>query len=194
MSDATNTDGPALAETVREVQGHFPNDAMLQNAIAQLELKGFDRADLSLPHAVAAGVEVTPEDSADNPIDETDRSQLRTMGTGMAGYAGAAAAAAATLATGGAAALAIAAAAAVGAGAALTANAAGRTVDRVATEERDELGRAGRLILAARVREAGQTETAASIMRAAGATDVEEVTRSDGPAQGGVDASSWTGG
>ena len=41
--------GPALAASVAEVQGVFPNDDTMQDALSQLTLAGYDRADFSLP-------------------------------------------------------------------------------------------------------------------------------------------------
>jgi hypothetical protein len=185
---------PALTPTLQEVQGHFPSDAALQDALSQLTLQGYDRADFSLPHDQVNQVVQTPGEGAENPVDHIDRTQLRTMGTSMAGYAGAVAAAGATLATGGAAGVALAAAAAVGAGGAMVANAAGQATERVDHEERDERGRAGTLVLAVRVADAVQAEAATAIMRQAGATQVDTISRDDDMLTRGVSAASWTGG
>ena len=198
MSDGTRRDnrtgkeGPSLAEAVQEVQGVFPDDASLQHAMGQLTLNGFDRADLSLPHEQAGQLQ-TPNEGADNPVDQIDKTQLRTMGTGMAGYAGAAAAAGATLATGGAAGVALAAAAALGAGSALTANVAGRAADKAGKDERDERGEAGGLILAVRIGEPDQVGQVSEIMNKAGATTVTPVSRGGDLKTSGVSAASWTG-
>lgn len=192
MSDVEKQ-GPALEATIEEVQGHFPSDALLQDALGQLTLAGFDRADFSLPQDQPGKAVQTANEGAANPTDEIDKTQLRTMGTSMAGYAGAVAVAGATLATGGAAGLAIAAAAAVGAGSALIANAAGQAADKVSTDERDESGRAGTLILAVRTRKPGQAADATAIMHKAGATSVETVTRGENMMTAGVSAASWTG-
>ncbi len=183
----------ALTPTVQEVQAHFRTDAELQDALGQLTLAGFDRADFSLPQDQANQVVQTPNEGAENPVDHIDRSQLRTMGTSMAGYAGAVAAAGATLATGGAAAVAVAAAAAVGAGGAMVANAAGQAAERVDHDDRDERGRAGTLILAVRVGDPARADAATAIMRQAGATQVASVSRGTDMLTRGVSAASWTG-
>jgi hypothetical protein len=185
------TTGPALETTVQEVQGHFATDAALQKALGSLTLAGFDRADLSLPNDQAAMQ--TPSEGAENPVDHVDRTQLRTMGTSMAGYAGAATVAAATIATGGAAGLAVAAAAAVGAGAALTAHAAGRAAETASEEARDEKGRQGRLILAVRTSTADEAARAIQLMQDAGAASVETINRGADMLTAGVSAASWTG-
>ena len=183
---------PALPDAIDEVQGNFPNDASLQDAMTRLTVAGFDRADISLPHPDHAATGATPNEGADNPTDSEDRSQLRTMGASMAGFAGAAAIAGATIATGGAAGVAIAAAAAVGIGSGLAANAAGHAADNAVVEDRDERGSAGKLILAVRIRKPEQIQTATALMEQAGGSHVGPVRRSAEQA-GGVNAASWTG-
>lgn len=190
MSDATDKAGPALQQAVQEVQGQFPSDSAMQDALSRLTLAGYDRADFSLPDDRDATMD-TPNESAENPVDATDKAQLRTMGTSMAGYAGAATAAAATLATGGAAGVAVAAAAAIGAGSALAANAAGQAADKASVNTRNERGAAGTLILAVRVTSDEETDEVTGIMEATGATAVKHVDRGDMTA--GVSSASWTG-
>lgn len=185
--------GPALAETVTEVQAHFPDDAALQGALGRLALAGFDRADFSLPEEHQAALATTPNEGAATPVDQIDKSQLRTMGTSMAAYAGAVAAVGVTLATGGAAGVAIAAAAAAGAGGALVANSVGRAADQLHTEGRDELGAEGKLVLAVRTTTSAQVEEATRIMQEAGATTVDTVERGADVIKVGVSAASWTG-
>ena len=185
--------GPALQDTVHEVQGHFPGDAAMQDALARLALAGYDRADFSLPEDRRGMSPATPDEGAENPTDEIDQAQVRTMGTSMAGYAGAVAVAGAMIATGGAAALAAAAAAAVGAGAAVAANAAGQAADRLSVDERDQQGAAGTLILAVRTRSAAQAQEVMGLMRETGATSAEPVTRSSEALTAGVSSASWTG-
>ena len=193
MTDATQNTDPTLEQTVDEVQGHFPTGAALEAAIGQLELTGYDRAAFSLPEDQSARPVQTPNEGAENPVDEIDKSQLRTMGTSMAGYAGAIVAAGATLATGGAAGLALAAAAAVGAGTGLTANAVGNAADKANTENRDARGRAGTLILAVRVTRPDQVPEVTAIMTQAGATSVTPISRGGNMLTSGISAASWTG-
>ena len=191
MSD-TSKQGPTLKNTVSEVQGHFPSDAALQDAIGRLTLAGYDRADFSLP--VDQPAAPTPNESAENPVDDIDKAQMRTMGTGMAGFAGAAAVAGATLATGGAAAVAAAAAAAVGIGSGLAANAAGRAADNASTEKRDDRAAQGTLILAVRTTTPDEVAEVTQILGQAGATGITEVNRGADMLTSGVSAASWTGG
>lgn len=190
MSDSTEKDGPALKPSVQEVQGHFPSDDAMQDALGRLTLAGFDRADFSLPDDRSATMQ-TPNETAENPVDATDKAQLRTMGTGMAGYAGAAAAAGVTLATGGAAGVALAAAAAIGAGSALAANAAGTAADNANVADRNARGTAGMLVLAVRTTSDEEVDEVTSILEAAGATQVEQI--SGGAMTSGVSSASWTG-
>ena len=194
MSDTAGKAGPTLQQTVSEVQGRFPTDDAMQDALGRLTIAGYDRADFSLPDDQADTASSTPTEGAENPIDHIDQVQMRTMGTGMAGYAGAVAAAGATLATGGAAAVAIAAAAAVGAGSALVANAAGHTADKLAIDERNRKGAEGRLILAVRTRSEAQVAEVTNLMQQSGATAVEAISREAEMLTRGVSAASWTGG
>ena len=193
MSEQTSGKaGPVMADSVDEVQGIFPSDAAMEDAIAKLTLAGFDRADFSLPTTNPAGGAATPEQGAATPMTDTDIRQARTMGTGMAGTIGAMAAAGATIATGGLAGVAIAAAAAVGTGSALAANAIGTAVKTSQVEDHEAAARAGELVLSVHVASAEKQGEAERIMRAAGATNVAAVTRT-AASELGIDSSSWTG-
>jgi hypothetical protein len=185
--------GPAHQATVHEVQGVFPDDATMQDALSQLTLAGYDRADFSLPEEQPAGELATPNESADPATDDADKRQLRTLGTSMAGYAGAVAVAGATLATGGAAGIAVAAAAAVGAGTAAAANTAGQAADAAQVEERNRRGREGRLILAVRTTTPEQVSQVIDLMQKTGATKTNSVERADQALTAGVTSASWTG-
>jgi hypothetical protein len=181
--------GPTINPTVNEVQGVFPSDAMLQNALSKLTLIGLDRADFSLPRTEPAARDARPEAGAENPDTDTDNRQMRTMHTSMAGAAGAMAAAGAVVATGGAAAVAAAAAVAVGAGAGLAANAASSTADAMQHEERETLAREGRLVLAVRLADPAKQGEIERIMRDAGASRVQAVSRTDNV----ISSAGWTG-
>ena len=198
MSDTSQPimqDGsPAVAEHVEEVQGRFPSNATMQDAVARMTLEGFDRADFSLPKPGVSGGADTPTEGADAVTSEADKRQLRTMGTGMAGYLGAAAAAGATIATGGAAAVAVAAAAAVGVGAAAAASTGVTAVEADDTAELERMAAAGQLILAVRARDADMARKATDAMKAAGATEVATVTRADAARTSGLTSTGWTGG
>lgn len=192
MSDS-QAGSPPIPDTVYEVQGVFPSDAALQDAMSQLTLKGYDRADLSLPEVDPAPSETTPEQSAENPTTDVDMRQVRTLGAGMAGFLGAAAAAGATIATGGAAGIAIAAAAAGGAGAVGLAEATGLASDAKQSSQRDDKARQGHLVLAVRTPDHEKAAEVQGIMQRAGATQVVPVTRADQAVTGGVNAGGWTG-
>ena len=197
MSDEISSKpGPSLPEAVQEVQGVFPSDAALQDAVAKLTLAGFDRADLSLPATAPTAGEATPDMGAAPPTTDTDLRQARTMGTSMAGTIGAFAAAGATIATGGAAGVAIAAAAAVGAGSALAAKAAGDAAIRVEGNAREDAAKAGQLVLAVHAATAERRGVAEEIMRAAGASNVAAIERASGTLSRidtGVNSTGWTG-
>lgn len=189
---AQRQSGPELEAEVQEVQGRFPNDAALQDALARLTLAGFDHADFSLPqtHPTAP----TPDEGATAVADDIDKRQLRTMTSGLAGASAASLAAGALIATGGVAAGVVAAAAAA-AGAVTMAGTtgAGLMMDHENVEARNRLGAAGKLILAVRTPTEEKVERAVQSMRDAGATDVNRITRADEALTRGVSASSWTG-
>jgi len=194
MSETDDTkQGPALAASVAEVQGVFPNDDAMQDALSQLTLAGYDRADFSLPEEQNSASAATPNEGAENPTDDIDKAQLRTMGTSMAGYAGAVAVAGAVIATGGAALLAVGGAAAVGVGTAAAANAAGQAADQTTIDERNRRGAAGTLILAVRTTTGAQAQQVTDLMQKAGATRINPVERDDQALTSGVSAASWTG-
>lgn len=188
--DAADPAGPAMTDTVYEVQGSFPDDATLQDALARLALLGFDRADFSLPPV--DDFSATPEAAA--PVQTPqDSTQIRTMNSGITG-ASVGTVVAAVLATGGAAApVAIAAAGLSALGATAAASGIGLATGSADTAKRDELGAAGKLVLAARVSRPDQTEPALDAMRQAGARDVRAVIRRDEPNPPGVDSTAWTG-
>ena len=192
MSDETTKQGPVLAEAVQEVQGVFPSDAALQDALGRLRMVGFDHADLSLPTTSPLEAVATPNQGAADPLTEDDTRQARTLGTSMAGTIGAFAAAGATIATGGAAAVVIAAAVAVGAGSALAANAVGTAAKTAQEETRDNAAAAGQLVLAVHAPTAEKQATAERIMREAGATQVGTVRR-ETAATPTINSTGWTG-
>src|SRR5215469_13550407 len=89
--------GPAIG-ALHEVRAAFGDPDAMQQAVARLEMCGFDRADLSLPEAGA------------KPVDtDEDARQARTLSTSSAAAAAGLAAAGAVIASGGAAAPAVAA-------------------------------------------------------------------------------------
>jgi hypothetical protein len=139
----------------------------MQEAIAKLQMAGFDRADVSVP---VQSEQTTPDIAADNPITPSDQRQIRTMGSSMAAAAGGIAAAGITVATGGAAAVVIGAAVVAGAGAGLLTNAA--------TSPSDGAKGAGdalpgqKLLLTVRTGTADREARARQVMQAAGALQI----------------------
>ncbi len=183
--------GPVMSESVEEVQGIFPSDAAMQDAISKLTLAGFDRADFSLPVTRPAAGQATPEQGAADPMTDVDMRQARTMGTSMAATIGAVAAAGATIATGGAAGAVIAVAAAVGAGSGYAASSLGTAVKDNQEADREVAANAGELVLAVHAATAEKQADATRIMQMAGASKVAAVARTTAPA--GVDSTGWTG-
>ena len=192
MSETWGKVGPTVPDAIEEVQGIFPSDAALQDALGRLRMVGFDHADLSLPTTNPVASQATPNQGAATPLTEDDTRQARTLGTSMAGTIGAFAAAGATVATGGAAAVVIAAAAAVGAGSALAANAVGTAAKTSQEETRADAASAGQLVLAVHAPTAEKRATAERIMKEAGATSVAAVQR-DGGDIGAINSTGWTG-
>ncbi len=171
---------PVLTDAIQEVQGVFPSNATLQDAIGRLTRGGFDRAALSLPAANPAPSDATPSAGAENPDTEDDQQQLRTMRSSMAATAAAFLGAGVTVATGGAALAAGAVAAGLGlaAGGAVTAAHLGH--DTEISEARDRAGAAGELVLAAAANDPDAVLKATMAMQAAGATRVATITRRGG--------------
>ena len=195
--NGTTANNPASEASAQEVQARFPHDAALQETVEQLGLVGYDRADFSLPEDQPASGPGTSNDGSDNPDDNADYQQLRTMGSSMAGTAAAFALAGATIATGGAAAAAVLGAAAIGAGATAAASSAGSAFekgeDRAGVKERDQRGANGVLLLAVRTQGEAQVRQVTEIVRAAGATDVRPIARSEAALTAGISSTSWTG-
>ena len=115
MSGAIERNESPAIGALHEVRATFDDPDEMQDAVARLEMSGFDRADLSLPEAMPPAERATPEAGA-RPVDsEEDARQTRTLHTGGAAAAVGLAAAGVVIASGGAAAPAV-AAALVGAG------------------------------------------------------------------------------
>lgn len=179
MSD-TQEASPTLNECVQEVEGVFPSDASLQDAIGRLTRAGFDRAALSLPAANPHPSNATPSAGAADPTTEDDQRQTRTLGSSMAATAAAFIGAGVTVATGGAALAAVAVAAGAGVAAGGAFSAAHMAAEGVAQDERDNAAAAGQLVLAATAKDPDAVLKATMAMQAAGASRVITVTRDGG--------------
>jgi hypothetical protein len=174
MADvAEENRGPPIG-ALHEVRATFNSPEAMQAAVAQLELSGFDRADLSLPEMAPAAEQDTPESGA-KPVDsEEDARQARTLHTSGAASVAGMAAAGVVIATGGAAAPAVVAAVA-GAGLAGLSSAAnrGEQVDR------EQRAAAGALILSVRAASVTKRDEAEGILRQAGGIGVSGDTQTD---------------
>ena len=176
-----------------ELQGFFPSDASLNAALERLADAGFRRGDLSPPKEHPHWGERPESEAKNSLVKDEDSAQLRTMGTGMAGYAGAAAVAGVTIATGGAAALAAGAAAVVGVGSAAVANTFGHAAEASIKVQNDTMAAEGRLVLGVRTATADLAAQAREIMEAAGAEQVDAVYSVTDATTAGVSSASWTG-
>ena len=173
MSEAIQqSENPAIG-ALHEVRATFDDPDAMQEAVARLEMSGFDRADLSLPEAMPPAERATPEAGAKEVDTEEDARQTRTLHTGGAAAAVGMAAAGVVIASGGAAAPAV-AAAVVGAGA------AGGIAYMLTTvssedeqEDRERKAASGLLILSVRAPNAEKRAEAERILRAAGGTELE---------------------
>jgi hypothetical protein len=166
-----------ISDTIEEVQGIFPHDAALQDAIGRLTRLGFDRAALSLPAASPRAAMATPDQGAENPDTEDDARQLRTLGSSTAAVVGAAIGAGLTVATGGAALPAFAAAAGLGLAAGGGVFAASSAASNAQHDERADAALRGELVLAVNLRDTAEAAKAEAAMREAGATRVASVRR-----------------
>jgi hypothetical protein len=158
-------------QDIHEVRATFSDSARLQDAISQLTVAGFDRADLSLPEASPPIERSTPESVAKEPDTDVDAQQARTVHTSTAAAVAGIAAAGITAATGGAA-LPIAAAAVIAAGVVGGGTyAVSSAVNSSEQEDRNVRAASGTLILAVRVTTQEMRERAEAILRAAGGVD-----------------------
>lgn len=171
MSD-TSTQGPPIGE-LHEVRAVFRSPEAMQDAVSQLEVSGFDRADLSLPEVAPPAARATPESGAKEVDTEEDARQARTLHTSGAAAAVGMAAAGVIIATGGAAAPAIAAAVVGGGLAGGAAYALSSASNQSEQEDRELKAAAGILVLSVRAPTREKREEAETILRAAGATDLE---------------------
>jgi hypothetical protein len=173
MSEAAErNEGPAIG-ALHEVRATFDDPDAMQEAVARLEMSGFDRADLSLPEAVPPAERATPEAGA-RPVDtEEDARQTRTLNTGGAAAAVGMAAAGVVIASGGAAAPAV-AAAVVGAG---VAGGVAYAISTASSDDeqadREQKATSGLLILSVRAPSAEKRAEAEMILRAAGGKQLE---------------------
>ncbi len=127
-------------------------------------------------------------------VDDIDKTQVRTMTSGMVGASAASLVAGVMVATGGIAAPLVAAAAgATALGTAAATTGAGVVADQANAAARDRLGAEGKLILAVRTRGADKRQEAIEAMRQAGGQDVKAITRAEDAMTRGVSAASWTG-
>jgi hypothetical protein len=164
--------GPPIG-ALHEVRATFHDPGQMQAAVAQLELSGFDRADLSLPEATPSAAQDTPEAGA-KPVDtEEDARQARTLHTSGAASLAGMAAAGVVIATGGAAAPAVAAAVAGAGLAGGLAYGLSSAANREEQVDREQRAATGGLILSVHTANAAKRAEAAEILRKAGGTSVE---------------------
>jgi hypothetical protein len=162
---------------LREVRATFANPDQMQNAVSKLSMSGFDRAEMSLPtENVASGQGGSLGEASKPASTEEDARQARILGSSTAGSAAALAAAGITIATGGAAAPAVAAAALAGAAAGGATFAVHGAADKTEQHTREAQAAAGDLVLTVHSKSAEKLQQAKSILRDAGATNIETIT------------------
>jgi hypothetical protein len=169
MSEAEASAASPAIGALREVRAVFDTLEQLQHAIAQLEMSGFDRADLSLLEMTLPAEAATPETAAKPADTEADARQARTLHTSTAAALAAMAASAAVVATGGAIIPAIAAAIAGGGvvgGATFAVSTAANSKEQ---NDRNRKAAMGALALSVRTPSEARQVEAEGILRAAGA-------------------------
>jgi hypothetical protein len=158
-----------------QVRATFVRADQMQDAVSKLSISGFDRADLSLPSPDLIDGTATPEAGSKPASTKADARQARTLGASTAAAAAAMAAVGITVATGGAAAPALAAAVVAGGAAGGSVFAVHGAADHAEQVDRDDRAASGNLVLAVRAVTEMKRAEAETIMRAAGATDIETI-------------------
>jgi hypothetical protein len=172
MADLTREMRDVPIESLHEVRARFHDADAMDRAVANLEMSGFDRADLSLPEAMPPRAEDTPEAGAKSVDTEEDARQARTLHTSAAASLAGMAAAGVVIATGGAAAPAVAAAAAGAGLAGSVAYGLSSAANRDEQVDRNQRAATGDLILSVRAANAAKREQAQAILREAGGTEL----------------------
>jgi hypothetical protein len=172
MADVAKEMRDVPIESLHEVRARFHDADAMDQAVASLEMSGFDRADLSLPDAMPLRTDDTPDAGA-KPVDtEEDARQARTLHTSAAASLAGMAAAGVVIATGGAAAPAVAAAAAGAGLAGSVAYGLSSAANRDEQVDRNRRASAGELILSVHAASAAKREQAKAILREAGGTEL----------------------
>jgi len=173
VSEVQATSSAPIIGEIHEVWATFVTPDLMQNAVAQLEMSGFDRADLSLPEVVPPQEFATPEAGAKPADTEEDARQARTLQTSAAAAVAAMAAGGAVIASGGAVAPALAAAALGGGvfgGAAYAISSATNSEEQ---QDRERKAATGTLVLSVRASNEAKRREAEAILRSVGATSIE---------------------
>jgi hypothetical protein len=159
---------------LRQVRATFANPDQMQDAVGRLSMLGFDRAEMSVPSEnVASGHEGSLAEASKPASTDEDARQARVLGASTAGSAAALAAAGITIATGGAAAPAVAAAVLAGTAAGGGTFAVHQAADKNEQDNREAQAAAGDLVLLVHAKSAEKQQQAESILRAAGAINIE---------------------
>ncbi len=175
MSEVTHVrPAPAIGE-IHEVRARFADPEALHNAVEQLQMSGFDRADLSLPEVMPPADRATPEAGAKPADTEEDARQARTLHTSGAAAAVALAAAGVVIGTGGAAAPAVAAAVIGGSLAGSAAYAISSAANEGEQADREIKAAMGTLVLSVRAMTSAKRAEAEATLRVCGASAVEIV-------------------
>ena len=158
-----------------QVRATFSSADQMQDAVSQLSMSGFDRADLSLPSPDLVAGTQTPEAGTRPAATESDARQARTLGASTAAAAAAMAAVGITVATGGAAAPAVAAAVVAGGAVGASVFAVHGSANHAEQADRDDRAASGHLVLAVRAVTEVKRSEAEAILRSSGATGIEMI-------------------
>ena len=173
MSDMNvGASGPSIGG-LSEVRARFSSAEAMHAAIERLEASGFDRADLSLPELHPPAERSTPESGAEPADTEEDARQARTMHVSTAAAIAGMAAAGAVIGTGGAVGPAVAAAVLGGGAVGGATFAISSAVNSGEQRVREQRAAEGTLVLSVRTPDEAKRTTAQSILRAAGAEEVQ---------------------
>jgi hypothetical protein len=157
----------------RQAVGVFYDTAALEEAVSELQSRGFDRAEIGFVSRVATP-ELAPvtSDSINAAVSDTDLRQGRVLGTSLAATVAALAAAGFAVATGGTAAVAMVAAVVAGGGAGVVGELVGKTASTTTDSFDDAAVPGGGVLLLVHVRDPEAEARALGILRGHAATDV----------------------
>jgi hypothetical protein len=171
----TGADEGLLPSRTPTLRASFTSAEEMQRAIDQLEISGFDHADVALIEGESRDEAIPREGQTKAAYDEADARQARTLHASGAATAAGLAAAGITVATGGLAAVAIGAAVVAGAAAGGITHAVSTAANESEQLDRDAKAADGQLVLSVQVPTPEKRARAEDILNQAGARDIKLV-------------------